>query len=97
MVCERMWDADCLLQISVIGSAFGSIVMAIAVEGKCAGKRSTIEGSTRGIQIGEEWSVCRRAFSRRVCSVIHEVEGDGMGEENRKFPPIMDRPLNFDK
>ena len=29
--------------------------------------------------------------------MIHEVEGDSMGEENRKFPPIMDRPLNFDK
>lgn len=95
MVCERMWDVDCLLQIRVIGSAFGSIAMAIAVEGKCAGKRSTIEGSTRGIQIGLGWSVCRKAFSRRVCSVIHELEGDGMGEENRKFPPILDRRLAF--
>ena len=30
-----------------------------------------------------------------MCSVIHEVEGDGMGEENRKFPPILDRRLAF--
>ena len=44
VVCERMWDVDCLLQIRVIGSVFGSIAMAIAVEGKCAGKRSTIQG-----------------------------------------------------
>ena len=28
-------------------------------------------------------------------SVIHELEGDSMGEENRKFPPIMDRRLAF--
>lgn len=44
LACERMWNVDCLLQIRVIGSVFGSIEMAIAVEGKCAGKRSTIEG-----------------------------------------------------
>ena len=38
VVCERMWDVDCLLQIRVIGSAFGSIAMAIAVEGKERGE-----------------------------------------------------------